>query len=286
MQRTQPTSPSVVVGIDGSRTSVTAALWAVDEAVQRDIPIRLVYAIEPSVEDDAEQAARRLATAELAVRHAFTAVQSTDQRVKIEVEILQGRTTAALLEASRSAAMICVGSMGLRRATGRIGSTAAALASSAHCPVAIIRSMDVTPTNSQHIVVAVDKSDSDTDVLGVGIAEARLRGAPLQVVTTWQSQFTDVHDVEAIAEGNRRVEAQLDRRLAWWRRRNPDLEIESVVAHCTTLHYLIHHAKHIQLVVIGEERAHLLASVAGQNLEIALHDTNCSVLLCPPHNAL
>ena len=38
----------VVVGIDGSRAAVGAALWAVDEAVSRDIPLRLVYAIEPS----------------------------------------------------------------------------------------------------------------------------------------------------------------------------------------------------------------------------------------------
>ena len=38
-------SPAVVVGIDGSPTAVDAALWAVDEAVSRDIPLRLVYAI-------------------------------------------------------------------------------------------------------------------------------------------------------------------------------------------------------------------------------------------------
>ena len=29
---------SIVVGIDGSRAAVDAALWAVDEAVSRDIP--------------------------------------------------------------------------------------------------------------------------------------------------------------------------------------------------------------------------------------------------------
>ena len=32
----------VVVGIDGSRPGIDAALWAVDEAVSRDIPLRLV----------------------------------------------------------------------------------------------------------------------------------------------------------------------------------------------------------------------------------------------------
>ena len=42
-------SRSVVVGIDGSRSALDAALWAVDEAVSRDIPLRLVYAIDPAI---------------------------------------------------------------------------------------------------------------------------------------------------------------------------------------------------------------------------------------------
>jgi nucleotide-binding universal stress UspA family protein len=122
--------PCVVVGIDGSRAGVYAALWAVDEAVSRDIPLRLVYAIEPSDQArvDPQTAAHELATADIAVRYAFMAVEATEKPVKIEVEILQGRSPKrALLEASRSAAMICVGSMGLKHATkGRVGSTAAA----------------------------------------------------------------------------------------------------------------------------------------------------------------
>src|SRR6476660_1005592 len=138
-------SPAVVVGIDGSRTAVDAALWAVDEAVSRDIPLRLVYAIDPDTSSsrDPEDAARALATAELAVRDAFTAVESTGKPVKIEVEILQDRPTRALLQAARSADLLWFGSMGLRHSTrGTVGSTAAALASSAHSPVAIVRGHD------------------------------------------------------------------------------------------------------------------------------------------------
>ena len=108
----------------------------------------MLYVIEPTDatsvdrQDAAHDLARGSATAEIAVRFAFMAVESTERPVKIEVEILQGRPTHALLQASRSAAMICVGSLGLRHATqGRVGSTAAALAASAHCPVAIIPDM-------------------------------------------------------------------------------------------------------------------------------------------------
>ena len=34
--------PSIVVGIDGSRGAVQAALWAIDEAVSREVPLRLL----------------------------------------------------------------------------------------------------------------------------------------------------------------------------------------------------------------------------------------------------
>jgi nucleotide-binding universal stress UspA family protein len=60
-----PYSPSVVVGIDGSRAAGNAALWAVDEAVSRDIPLRLVYAIDSTDNSDTvmQGAARNLAAA-------------------------------------------------------------------------------------------------------------------------------------------------------------------------------------------------------------------------------
>ena len=114
-------SPTVVVGIDGSRSAVDAALWAVDEAVGRDIPLRLVYAVDPNTAGtDPHDGARELARAEVAVRYALTAVESTDKPVKIEVEILQDLPTKALLQASRRAALLCVGSMGLKHsAQGR-----------------------------------------------------------------------------------------------------------------------------------------------------------------------
>lgn len=64
--------PAVVVGIDGSRTAVDAALWAVDEAVSRDIPLRLVYAIDPDNNSgtDPQDAARDLAAAEVEIGRA------------------------------------------------------------------------------------------------------------------------------------------------------------------------------------------------------------------------
>jgi nucleotide-binding universal stress UspA family protein len=280
--------PAVVVGIDGSRSAVDAALWAVDEAVSRDIPLRLVYAIDPDTSGtDPQDAARDLATAEIAVRHAFTAVESTDKPVKIEVEILQSRPTRALLDASRRAAMACVGAMGLRdSAHGRIGSTAAALAASAHCPVAIIRSGGPNSTGQRWVVAEVDDSGACNGVLRRAVEEARLRAAPLRVVTAWQSRFSDIHDTRAVADGNRQATAQLDRQVAQWMKRYPDLDVATVAVHGMTMNYLTENAGSIQLLVVGQERAHGIRDLVGPPGYASLHDTSCSVLICEPQNVL
>ncbi len=258
--------PAVAVGIDGSRTAVDAALWAVDEAVSRDIPLRLVYAIDPDNTSgtDPQDAARDLAAAEVVVRYAHTAVESTDKPVKIEVEILQARPTHALLEASRSAAMACVGATGLRYTShARIGSTAAALAASARCPVAIVRRHDPHPSVQLWVVAEVDESPASNSVLLRALEEARLRRAPLRVLTTWQSRFTDIHGAHAVSDGNRLAKADLARRLTRWKKRYPDLDVQAVAVHGSTLNYLTDYAKSIQLLVVGHERARGITDLVG-----------------------
>lgn len=281
-------SPSVVVGIDGSRSALDAALWAVDEAVSRDIPLRLVYAIDPAAaEGDPQHAARDLATAEIAVRQAFMAVESTDEPVKIEVEILQDRPTRVLLEASRSAALICVGSVGLKHSSaGGIGSTVAAVATSAHCPAAVVRGHDPRHSKKQWVVAEMDEAAANEGVLRLALQEAQLRAAPMRVLIAWQSGMTDIHDSRPVADRNRRMKAQLDRRLAQWKKRYPDVDIHAVAAHCSTLDFLARNSSSIQLLVMGHERAHGIAARVGPTQYAALCNAGCSVLICEPQNVL
>lgn len=288
MRDHHPMSRAVVVGIDGSRSAVDAALWAVDEAVDRDVPLRLVCAIEPHATTEPQQAAHDLAAAEVAVRQAFTAVESTEMPVKIEIEILQAQPVNALRAASRDADMLCVGAAGLQgsSAGGHVGSTAAALAVSAQCPVAVVGCCDPLLTGQRWVVVEVDESEESDGILRRGLDEARLRGAPLRVLATWQSRFTDIHDCNAIGNGNRQAKAQLELRLARWRRLYPDLDIKAAAVHCNVLGYLAQHAESIQLVVVGHGRSHGIREIVGAPGYAALHKARCSVLVSEPQNVL
>ncbi|HPY24352.1 MAG TPA: universal stress protein [Mycobacterium sp.] len=267
--------PTVVVGVDGSRAGVRAAVWAIDEATSRDIPLHLL-----AVTDDTAGTPPDSATSEAhtALHAAAAAVQAAGKPVRVVREVLTGSPTLCLLKSSRTAAMVCVGALGLRHfGSHRIGSTAAALVASAQCPVAVVRGGE--PTDPGWVVVEVDDTPQSAAVLQFAVTEARLRGAPLRALGGWQSRYTDVHDTHAVSEGNRLVRAQLDRRLSEWRRRYPDLDVKPVAVHGSMLHYLSRNAESIQLVVVGARSAEAVGELLGPAGQAALQDTDCSVLV-------
>ncbi len=259
----------VVVGIDGSKAAIHAALWAVDEAVSRAVPLRLLHSIEQA---DGRESGR--ATAETAVRQARTAIEAAGTPVKMESEIVHGPAVAALIRASASAAMVCVGAVGLRHfRPGRVGSTAAALAVSARCPVAIIRGREAT----DHIVVEVDRSPDNGALLGVAIDEARLRNAAIRAVVCSRSEPGE--PTVADPESDRRALADLDRRLTTWKRRYPQLRVESVAVHGSLLDYVAAHRRAVGLVIVGSRSRRHVSELVGPVGSATLQDAGCSLLI-------
>jgi nucleotide-binding universal stress UspA family protein len=270
----------IVVGIDGSKGSIRAALWAVDEAVSRGVPLRLLYAIEQGDARGAEPEAmeRKLVTAETAVGRAVEAIEAIGQPVKIETEVAQGPPIGSLIRASGSAALVCVGAFGLRHfRPGRVGSTAAALAISAQCPVAIIRDHQNRSRQSVHgIVVEVDKSPDNGVLLGVAMEEARLRNATVQAIIC---RRTVSDDTAAEGVGDRRALADLDRRLARWKHRYPHLRVESVAVHGTLMEYLAYNHRSVQLLIVGAHNREHLKELIGPVGSAILQHADCSLLI-------
>lgn len=275
--------PSIVVGIDGSRAAIQAALWAVDEAVSRDIPLRLLYAIEPdeSSQVPPDRAARKLAIAENAVRYAFTAVEAAEKPVKIEVEVAQDRAITALFRASASAVMVCVGAVGLHHfRPERMGFTAAALALSARCPVAIIRGAGDRPDGKPRWIVVDAQGPSGVDVaLEMAAAEAHLRNAPLRAVARSLSG-EGARGVDGEPEvTDSQMRSDLDRRLERCTRNHPVSRVESAVLHGGLLSYLADNGRMVQLVVVNAGNRKLVEQLVGPPGNAVLHGAGCSVLV-------
>ena len=254
--------PPVVVGVDGSRAGVRAALWGAEAAQTRDAPLRLVSVIDPADPGSDED---RLANARTAVRQARSAVQSRGTLVDIQTDVVRGAPAATLRAASRSAAMICVGPIGLRHfGNGHVGSTAAALALDAHCPVAVVPAGDGSRTPGGVGVVVETVAGTD-DVVALGVREALSRHAALRIVLANPAAGPDDR-------------ARLDRRLAEWRHRYPELDIESTVA-ANAIDHLTQHCGQLGLVVVGARDRTGVGHLLGPTGCTALRATNCTVLV-------
>jgi nucleotide-binding universal stress UspA family protein len=141
-------SGRVVVGIDGSAGSLVALKWAAEAARLRGAPLHVLFAWgdlgarlaratgghkEPN---EAEEREAATAVIEEAVREALGA----DPGVEIEPVPEPGEASPALLEASKTADLLVVGSRGRGGFAGLLlGSVSQQCIHHAHCPVAVIR---------------------------------------------------------------------------------------------------------------------------------------------------
>ncbi|GFG76245.1 universal stress protein [Mycobacterium botniense] len=255
-------APSIVVGVDGSSEATDAALWAVDEAVSRDVPLRLVSVIDPADRYGADNGTAHYASAHAALYDVQRTVEATGKPVKMETEVVQGKPLRVLLDASRAAVMVCVGSIGRKHAHHGVGSVAAGLAEWAVCPVAVIRRPVRRSVNPEPGSIVADADDGV--VLRAAFEEARLRKAPLRIVGSWQAETPDDDD-------GRLVRARLDRRLATWRRLYPDVLVETVAVRGSICRYVTDHADSVQLFVT--------AALGGRCELGGPRSTACSVLI-------
>ena len=264
---------AVVVGIDGSQAAINAAEWAVDEAVSREVPLRLVHVIAEQVEPaplaSVGNVRMEVEYGETALRIASTAVKATRKAVQVETAILQGDPTATLIAESRNAKMICIGWVGIGRCTRAfLGSTAAELDDRAHCPVAIIRTRhhQLKP-DSPMIVVAVNESPDNDDVVEQAMQEAQLRHAPVLALAGLRKGLGDMPSDE------------LDRRVQCWGRRHPGVKICAATIPDDIVDFSAVLDRTIQLAVIGSSEADQVARLIGPHSHPIVGHAECSVLV-------
>ena len=272
---------SVVVGIDGSQAAVRAAQWAVDEVADTDTPLRLHYIRELSPSANRSETLEVLAAAEEAVHNAHVAIEAMGKPVKVEMEIVEGRPLPALIDASYSTRLLCIGNTGSGNGSDTgFGSTAAELVQSGHCSVAVVRGDHNTGlTDSRLIVAHVDGSPDDDCALEWAFEEAKRRNAPLVLMTAYRSGFDLLQKDRILYEHDRRMQAILDRYVAVRAPHYPKVHVRTITAYGTFLTYLAEHAKSIQLVIVGATQASEVRQLVGPTGAFAVRHSDFALLV-------
>jgi nucleotide-binding universal stress UspA family protein len=140
----------IVVGVDGSETSRHALRWAAQEALAHDSELNVVYAWEvhglgagigtaPGRRAAAAPEEQRGAAEQL-VSDVVKEELGANPPTNIRPTIGRGSAASVLLEASKGADLLVVGSRGLGGFAGLLlGSVSTKMANHAACPVVIVR---------------------------------------------------------------------------------------------------------------------------------------------------
>ncbi|MDD7813250.1 universal stress protein [Mycobacterium sp. CSUR Q5927] len=251
-------NPGILVGVDGSPSSNAAVEWAARDAVLHNLPLSLVHVLAPPVvmtfpetpmppgytEWQHEQGERHLREAV-----AIAATQGAD--LPVDAEIVVGSTVPVLVDLSRDAARLVVGSRGhglLRRSL--LGSVSSSLVRHAHCPVVVLHE-EQERSDTAPVVIGIDGSPVSEAATAVAFEEASLRGVELVAVYAWHDTgVLDFPGIDAAAMESD-GELALAERLAGWRERYPDVTVRRVVVCDRPADQLVEQSQQAQLVVVG-----------------------------------
>ncbi len=276
---------SVVVGIDGSASSIQALDWAVAEAVRRDRPLHVLHAYS---------LARLAATGPYdATLHfdvisptALDRVRDTAPDLALSWSEPERGAAAALVEASRVADTVVVGSRGYGPAHAAVsGSVSVHVAAEAECPVVVVREHGGYGVPDGPVVVGVDGSELSEQAVRLAFREASSRGSGLVAVHAWNLLYEGIPAGQAMSvidrdEVEQQARAELAESLAGYGEEFPDVAVDRVVVEDYPVDALVRQSAEASLLVVGTRgRGRVRGFLLGSVSQGVMHSAPCPVLV-------
>lgn len=258
----------VVVGTDGSVRAAAAVTQAAEEAVLRDLPLRLIYGfaplygytgLDPTPPADILHACEEVLQAEVdRIRKAFPSLD-------VSSAVIVADPAVVLVEESKKATILFVGARGLgavRRLL--LGSVSTKAATYAKCPVIVVRGKAGDPNGP--IVVGVSPEVGSNEAVEFAFTEARLRNKAVRVI---QSQQHAAANYELLPETA--IRAMVALRMDDVAKRSeeafekikatyPDVEATLDVLNFHAVDALLDASDEASLIVVGKHGGGVLAS--------------------------
>ena len=274
----------VVVGVDGSPTSVEAARFAAEEAAVRGLELVVVHAGSRGLGQrprDVAAAGALTASGQALVDEVLSQVR-LDAATTVRTVVEAGPVAALLAAVSGDAVMVVLGQHRLDLADGRpAGHVASELGARARCPVVVVPAgWTRTLARGAHlgprpVVVGVGGTGSAAAVLQLAHEEAELRRTSVLVlhVSTRADATTSRQAMSA------RALAQV---MADQHRGHPDVAIDYRVVPGGTLLAWVDASARAGLLVLGRPRSARGDRAWQQSVARALlHRTRCPLVVVP-----
>ncbi|MFH0517898.1 universal stress protein [Streptomyces sp. M41] len=281
----------VVVGVDGSPSSLAAVEVAAREAGLRGVGLRLVHAfgwpaahVPPGGRPWPSGSAGMRELVDGTLAEAERRAHESAAGTEIMRDVVVGEPVMVLEIESRTASLVVVGSRGLSRFGALLlGSTAGHLAAHAACPVLVVRDR---PNPSGPVLLAVDGSPASRGAVEFAFAQASLHGTDLIALHAWNAR-TDraydgpsdppfvTYDEHRLRDEEQRVLAEA---LGGLGERYPDVDVRRSLVRGRVRHTLIEASADAGLVVAGARgRGGFAGLLLGSVSQALLHHARCPV---------
>lgn len=292
----------ILVGVDGSPSSMAAVRWAAREATMRNVPLTIVHVLAapwagspilalPAAPvpaeffEQREEGARQLLSDAIKVAE-DNAVGNGSPQINAEVaEVFVSAPAATLVDQSKDAEMVVVGTRG--QSTWRrvlLGSVSTGLVHHAHCPVAVIHNEPSSPLTDSPVLVGIDGSPASELATAIAFDEASWRGVELVALHAWND--ADMSHIPSKEWPAVRAAAQktLAERLAGWQERYPDVTVRRQVVGGEPARHLLESAQSAQLVVVGSRgRGGFSGMLLGSVSMAVVHAARIPVIVARRH---
>ena len=284
-------SGTIVVGVDGSESSIPALDWAADQAVLEHRALTLVHGLgNPpagwndvviALPDQAYGAIRADGQALIDEARARVAQRAPALEVREVLEFVDARSL--LLDQSKEAATVVLGSRGRGPVRSMLlGSVAVTVARHASCPVVIHRPMRLDGPR-RGILVADDGSVQSRPVLEFAYRQAELTKLPLTVMHC----FWDIQSVTTVSYGDAGVDREAERlelaeTVAGLAEEHPDVEVNELVEHGLPETKVVLASDEMDLVVVGAHQGSRLHQLMFGSVSVqVLQHASCPVAVVP-----
>jgi nucleotide-binding universal stress UspA family protein len=287
----------ILVAIDGSDSALRAAGWAAAEAIRCGRGLRIVHAYDwplpnhsPAIVDPAVLHESVMSTARTTLAAALAAVTDAAPALPVTAELVQGPAVTALLDQTRRAELLVLGSRGLGGFTGLlVGSVAVELVAHGHCPVVVVRGDQPAP--GAPVVVGIDGSPASELAVALAFDEAAARGCDLVAVHTWVDTvvlfglgggYEQALDWTSLTK---EADELLATSLAGWHEKYPRVTVRRVVQRDQPTSALLDAARGAQLLVVGSRgRGGFAGLTLGSVSQAVIHHASCPVMIARPNS--
>jgi nucleotide-binding universal stress UspA family protein len=274
---------SVLIGYDGSPDAEAALTWGLEFAERERAEVHLLRAFDPKPHElrmvggpGADDANQLFSRAETELATALECSRRDHPHVRVSATVERTAPDRMLIDRSRTAAAIVIGSRGQSRLSTLVaGSTAVSVASRAHCTVVAVRG----PAPPGHgVVVGADGSPAAEAAIGFAFEQADALSAPLTVLHAWSypPSVSPLGYVRSKADDpvdyRRQQRSLLTKSIGGWRDKFPDVDVQTSVVSGGAVTTLVAASIGSQLLVVGCHGGHILQGlVLGTVSQALLH---------------